>query len=100
MNTNDIKEITRVLTEFAASKFSAQVLEVKGPVQEGPSYIWRIVSNRFKEVTVVVKAGKALFGKAALSSIEVYGLGENKAAKPNLKELQDFLATAELTSVY
>ena len=34
VNTNDIKEITRVLTEFAATKFSAQVLEVKGPVQE------------------------------------------------------------------
>lgn len=100
MNTNDIIEITRVLTEFAATKFSAQVVEVKGPVQEGASYIWRIVSNRFKEVTVVVKATTSLFGKGSLSSIEIYGLGETKASKPNLKELQDFLATAELTPVY
>jgi hypothetical protein len=100
VNTNDIKEITRVLTEFAATKFSAQVLEVKGPVQEGASYIWRIVSNRFKEVTVVVKASTSPYGKGSLSSIEIYGLGDSKASKPNLKELQDFLATAELTSVY
>jgi hypothetical protein len=99
VNTNDIEEITRVLTEFAATKISGPVLEVKGPVHEEPNYIWRIVSNRFKEVTVVVKTNKSLFGKPSLSSIEVYGLGESKASKPNLKELQDFLATAELTGV-
>ena len=41
---------------------------------------------------------KSLFGKPALSSIEVYGLGETMALKPNLKDLQDFLDTAELTA--
>ena len=30
MNTNDLQEISQILTEFAATKFSAQVLEVKG----------------------------------------------------------------------
>jgi hypothetical protein len=100
MDTNDIQEITRVLTEFAATKFSAQVLEVKGPVHEGSNYIWRIVSSRYKEVTCVVKTNKSMFGKTSLSSIEVYGLGESKASKPNLKELQDFLAQAELTAVH
>jgi hypothetical protein len=99
MNTNDIQEITRTLTEFAATKFSELVLQVKGPIHEGSSYIWRIVSNRYKEVTVVVKTNKALFGKPSLSSIEVYGLGESKASKPNLQALKDYLATAELTEV-
>lgn len=100
MNTNDLQEITRVLTEFAASKFSALALQVKGPIHEGSSYIWSIVSNRYKEVTVVVKTGKPLFGKTSLSSIEVYGLGESKASKPDLKALRAFLATAELTEVH
>jgi hypothetical protein len=94
-----LQEITRVLTEFAEGKFSAQVLEVKGPIQEGPSYRWRIVSNRYKEVTVVASLKKALWGKPALSGLEVYGLGETKRLKPDLKDLQDFLATAELTAV-
>ena len=47
----------------------------------------------------MVKTTNSLFGKPSLSSIEVYGLGDSKASKPNLKELQDFLATAELTGV-
>ena len=99
MDTSLQQEITRILTEFAATKFSAQVLEVKGPVQEGSSYRWRIVSNRYKEVTVLVSTKKSLFGKPSLSGIEVYGLGETKALKPNLKDLQDFLGTAELVAV-
>ena len=99
MDTSLADETTRILTEFAATKFSAQVLEVKGPVQEGSTYRWRIVSNRYKEVTVLVSSKKSLFGKPALSSIEVYGLGETKALKPNLKDLQDFLGTADLVAV-
>ena len=99
MDTSLLDETTQILTEFALTKFSAQVLEVKGPVQEGSSYRWRIVSNRYKEVTVLVSTKKSLFGKPSLSSIEVYGLGETKALKPNLKDLQDFLATAELVAV-
>lgn len=99
MNTTDIQEVTRILTEFAASKFSAEVLAVKGPVHEGSSYIWRIVSNRYKEVTVVMKTNKSLFGKPSVSGIEVYGLGESKTSKPNLQELKEFLGQAELSGV-
>jgi hypothetical protein len=99
MGTSLLDETTRILTEFAATKFSAQVLEVKGPVQEGSSYRWRIVSNRYREVTVVVSTKKSMFGKPSLSGIEVYGLGETKALKPNLQELQDFLGKAELTAI-
>ena len=99
MDTSILQEITRILTEFAATKFSAQVLEVQGPVQEGSNYRWRIVSNRYKEVTVLVSTKKSLFGKPAMARIEVYGLGETKALKPKLKDLQDFLGKAELKAV-
>jgi len=99
MDKSPLDEITRILTEFAATKFSAQVLEVKGPVQEGSSYRWRIVSNRYKEVTVVASTKKSLFGKPSLSGIEVHGLGDTKTLKPDLKDLQDFLGQAELVAV-
>ena len=99
MDTSLLDETTRILTEFALTKFSSQVLEVKGPIQEGSSYRWRIVSNRYREVTVVVSTKKSLFGKPSLSGIEVYGLGETKALKPDLKALQDFLGKAELTAL-
>jgi len=99
MDTSPQQEITQILTEFALTKFSAQVLEVKGPVQEGPSYRWRIVSNRYREVTVVASTKKSVFGKPALSGIEVYGLGDTKRLKPDLKELRDFLAQAELVAI-
>ena len=99
MDTSLLDETTRILTEFAATKFSAQVLEVKGPVQEGSSYRWRIISNRYKEVTVMASTRKSLFGKPSLSSIDVYGLGETTAVKPHLRNLQDFLGQAELVAV-
>jgi len=99
MNVNLPQEITRLLTEFAAAKFSAQVMEVKGPVQEGTSYRWRIVSNRYKEITVVLSAKRSLFGKPSPSAIEIYGLGATKTLKPNLQDLQNFLEQAELMAV-
>jgi len=99
MDTSLLDETTQILTEFAATKFSAQVLEVKGPVQEGSSYRWRIVSNRYKEVTVLVSTKKSLFGKPSLSGIEVYGLGETVTLKPNLQDLQNFLDKAELAEL-
>ena len=99
MDTSLQQEITQILTKFAATKFSSQVLEVIGPLQEGSSYRWRIVSNRYKEVTVMASIKKSLFGKPSLSSIEVYGLGETATLKPNLQDLQDFLDKAELTSL-
>ena len=100
MDKTLLDETTRILTEFARTKFSAQVLDVQGPIQEGATYRWRMVSNRYKEVTVVGSTKKSLFGKPELSGFEVYGLGETKAMKPNLKDLQDFLGKAELTAVH
>ena len=85
MDKSLLDDTTRVLTEFARTKFSAQVLDVQWPIQEGATYRWRIISNRYKEVTVVGSTKKSLFGKSELSGFEVYGLGETKAMKPNLK---------------
>jgi len=99
MEKSVLDETTRILTEFALTKFSAHVLEVQGPVQEGSNFRWRIVSNRYKEVTILLTTKKPLFGKPALSGIEVYGLGETKTLKPDLKDLQGFLGTAELVAV-
>ena len=91
-----VDEITKMLTEFALTKFSVKALEVKGPVQESAKYRWRIVSTRYKEVTVVLKTSKPLFGKLALRSLEVFGTSEDRALKPNLDDLRAYLETAEL----
>ena len=99
MDKTLLQEITRILTEFSGAKLSAQVQSVQGPVQEGSKYRWRIISNRYKEVTVIASTRKPLFGKPSLSGIEVFGLGSSQAFKPNPKDLQDFLATAELVPV-
>lgn len=99
MDASMLQEMTRILTEFAAAKSSAQTLDVQGPAQEGSNFRWRIISNRYKEVTVVAATKKPIFGKSALSGIEVYGLGASKALKPNMTDLQDYLETAELTLV-
>jgi hypothetical protein len=47
MDKNSLDETTRILTEFARTQFSAEVLEAKGPYQEGSNYRWRLVSNRY-----------------------------------------------------
>jgi hypothetical protein len=78
MDKSLLDDTTRVLAEFARTKFSAQVLEVQGPIQEGATYRWRISSNRYKEVTVVGSTKKPLFGKSELSGFEVYGLGKRR----------------------
>lgn len=99
MDASFLQEITKILTEFAATKFTAQVLEVKGPILESTNYRWRMLSNRFREVTVVLATKKAFFGKATPVSFEIHGLGEAKTLPPDLKGLQQFLAQAELTAV-
>ena len=99
MDAKMLQEMTRILTEFAATKSSAQTLDVQGPSQEGSNFRWRMISNRYKEVTVVAATKKSLFGKPALSGIEIFGMGDNKTLKPSMKDLQDYLATAELTLV-
>ena len=99
MDAKMLQEMTRILTEFAATKSSAQTLTVQGPAQEGSNFRWRIISNRYKEVTVVAATKKPIFGKPALSGIEIFGMGDSKLLKPSMKDLQDYLDTAELTLV-
>jgi hypothetical protein len=99
MDKNSLDETTRILTEFARTQFSAEVLEAKGPYQEGSNYRWRLVSNRYKEVTVVLRTKKPPFSKLSVSAIEVHGLEPTRALKPDLQDLQDFLGKAELVGL-
>ena len=91
--------VTKILNDFALTKFSAQVLELKGPIQEGPSYRWRLMSNRYKEVTVLLVTKKQFFGKPSAESFEIYGLEERKKLGPTLQELQTCLETAQLEPI-
>jgi len=91
-----VDDITKILTEFALTKFPVKALEVKGPVHEGAKYRWRIVSTRYKEVTVVLKTRKLLFQKLALQSIVVFGTTEKRELKPNLEDLRAYFEKAEL----
>ncbi len=60
MDKSFLDAVTKILNEFALTKFSAQVLELKGPIQEGLSYRWRLISTRYKEVTVLFSHQEAL----------------------------------------
>lgn len=91
-----IDNITRILTEFALTKFPVKVLEVRGPIQEGAKHRWRIVSTRYKEVTIVLKTRKPLFGKLELQAIQVYGTTQDRELKPNVEDLRAYLEKAEL----
>ena len=99
MDANFLQEITRILTEFAGGKLSAQATDIKGPLQEGSNYLWRILSNRFREVTVVLATKKPFFGKPTPIGFEIHGMGETKKLQPNVKDLQDYLGQAVLTPV-
>jgi hypothetical protein len=94
-----VSSITQILTDFALTKFSANALEVKGPVEEGGKYRWRIVSTRFKDVTVVLATSKPLFGPRKLKAIQVFGTTKDRDLKPNLDDLRTYLETAELIKV-
>lgn len=96
MDKSIVEEITRILTDWALTKFTAQALEVKGPILEGATYRWRIMSTRYKEVTVLLKGSRSLFGKPSVKAIEVFGLTETRALKPNAQDLKDFLEKAQL----
>ena len=98
MNQGTLDEITRILTEFALKKFSIKALEVRGPVQEGSRYRWRIVSTRYKEVTVLLKTRKLPFSKPTMTAIEVYGFKEQESLQPTVQGLRDSLGKAELVS--
>jgi hypothetical protein len=99
MDKSFLDAVTKILNDFGLTKFSAQVLELKGPIQEGSSYRWRLISNRYKEVTVLLVTRKLFLGKPAAVSFEVYGLEERKKLGPTLQELQSYLETAELEAV-
>ncbi len=94
-----VYKITRILTEFALTKFPVKTLEVKGPVQEGAKYRWRIVSTRYKDVTVVLNTWKPPFLKPRLQAIQVFGTTQERALEPNLEDLQAYLGKAELVPV-
>ncbi len=96
MDKGVLDEITKILSEFSLTKFSAQALEVKGPIREGSNYRWRILSTRYKEVTVLLKTKSFPFTKPTLKSIEIYGLTETRELQPNLEDLRAFLEKAEL----
>ena len=88
--------VTKILSEFASARFSSQVLELNGPVRKDLSYRWRLMSTRYKEVTVLLVTKNHLFGKPSPERFEVYGLERTKELGPNLVELQSFLASSEL----
>ena len=90
--------ITKILTDFALTKFPVEALEVKGPFKEGSSYRWRIASTRFKEIVVVLKTRKPLFRKMQLREIEVFGTTQERKLKPNVEDLRAYLGKAELVS--
>lgn len=96
MDKGFLDAVTKVLGEFAQSRASSHVLEVKGPVQEGLSYRWRLISTRFKEVTVLLVTKKPFFGKPSVERFEVYGLERIKNLEPKVEALQSFLSHSEL----
>ena len=88
--------VTKMLRDFASARFSSQVLELIGPVQKGSSYRWRLMSTRYKEVTVLLATKSHFLGKPSAERFEVYGLAQTKELGPNLQELQSFLDGSEL----
>lgn len=96
MDKSFLDAITKTLREFALSKFSSQVLELKGPVQEGLSYRWRLMSTRYREVTVLLVTKKPVFGKPSAARFEVYGFEASHDLEPKVEALQSFLSHAEL----
>ena len=91
-----ISSLTDILTEFALTKFTANALKVIGPVQEQNGYRWRIVSTRYKDVTVLARTSSSLFGKPGLKEITVFGTTQTRTLEPNLEDLRTYLQSAEL----
>jgi hypothetical protein len=99
MDKGFLDAVTKILSEFAQARFSSQVLELKGPVQEGLSYRWRLMSTRYKEITVLLVTKKPVFGRPTGARFEVYGFEHTRDLEPNLEELQTFLGSPELALV-
>jgi len=96
MDKEFLDAITKILSDFASARFSSQVLELVGPVQKDTSYRWRLMSTRFKEVTVLLTTKNHFFGKPSAEHFEVYGLSLTKKLGPTLDELRSFLESSEL----
>ncbi len=97
MDAAFLTKVTEVLREFEQAKFASQVLEMSGPDKEGVNYRWRLVSTRYREVTVLLVTKKHFMGKPTPERFEVFGVGGTKEVAPDPAALQTFLATAELT---
>ena len=99
MDQGFLDAVTKTLSEFARAKFSSQVLELKGPVKEGLSYRWRLMSTRYREVTVLLVTKKPIFGKPSAARFEVYGFEGTKDLEPKVETLQSFLSHSELAPI-
>lgn len=97
MDAAFLAEVTEILREFEQAKFASQVMEMTGPDKEGVNYRWRLMSTRYREVTVLLAAKKHFMGKPTPERFEVYGLGGTKELAPNPEALRAFLGSAELT---
>jgi hypothetical protein len=89
-------EITRILAQFAGRGFDTQVVAVKGPVQNGMSYSWQLVSKSYNDVDVTVLTAKQQFSAATVAGVEIQGLQQSRQILPDLDDLRDFLQTAQL----
>ncbi len=88
-------EITRILAQFAGRGFDAQVVAVKGPVQDGMSYSWQLVSKLYNDVSVKVLTEKPQFGKTTVASVDIHGLQHMRDILPDVEDLREFFLTAE-----
>jgi hypothetical protein len=96
MDTGFLDAVTKILNEFAQTKLSAQTLELIGPVKEGLNYRWRMLSTRYREVTVLLISKKHFLGKPTPEHFEVHGLDQTKQLAPTLEELQAFLGNSKM----
>ncbi|MHB9034893.1 MAG: hypothetical protein ACYC6L_17825 [Anaerolineae bacterium] len=97
--TSVIEDVTKILTAYALTKFTANALKVIGPVQEQEGYRWRIVSTRYKDITVLARTKARFLQKPGLSEITVFGTTQARTLQPNLADLRDYLETAELVQL-
>lgn len=91
-----LDDITKILREFGEEKFSSQILELTGPDQEGTGYRWRLMSTRYREVTILLVTKKHFMGKPKPEHMEVFGFGKSQQLGPDLGELRTYLASSEL----
>lgn len=89
-------EITRILAQFAGKQSDTQVIAVKGPVQDGMSFSWRLISKPYNDVDVTVLTQKPQFGKTTVANAEIRGLQQTRPILPDLEDLRNFFLTAKM----